>query len=80
MYNGIGLQTPRGSGTSGHVQKNRGYVPPQRVRNEAAMVSGRGGANDTFRAAVLAKANQDLMEHKVRCLAGGLMDHGVVGR
>lgn len=22
MYNGIGLQTARGSGTSGHVQKN----------------------------------------------------------
>jgi len=22
MYNGIGLQTPRGSGTSGHIQTN----------------------------------------------------------
>ena len=22
MYNGIGLQTPRGSGTSGYIQKN----------------------------------------------------------
>lgn len=22
MYNGIGLQTPRGSGTNGHVQRN----------------------------------------------------------
>ena len=65
MYNGIGLQTPRGSGTSGHVQKNRGYVPPHRVRNETSMVSGRGGPNDTFKAAVMAKANQDLMEHKV---------------
>lgn len=66
MYNGIGLQTPRGSGTSGHVTKNRGYVPPHRVRNETAMVSGRGGPNDHFKAAVMAKANQDLMEHKVR--------------
>lgn len=65
MYNGIGLQTPRGSGTSGHVTKNRGYVPPHRVRNESAMVSGRGGPNDHFKAAVMAKANQDLMEHKV---------------
>lgn len=25
MYNGIGLQTARGSGTSGHVQKNVSY-------------------------------------------------------
>ena len=23
MYNGIGLQTSRGSGTSGHIQKNQ---------------------------------------------------------
>ena len=26
MYNGIGLQTPRGSGTSGHVQRNWAFV------------------------------------------------------
>lgn len=25
MYNGIGLQTARGSGTSGHIQKNLSY-------------------------------------------------------
>lgn len=25
MYNGIGLQTARGSGTSGHIQKNISY-------------------------------------------------------
>jgi hypothetical protein len=28
MYNGIGLQTPRGSGTSGYVQKNLSYIKP----------------------------------------------------
>lgn len=26
MYNGVGLTTPRGSGTSGYVQKNLAYV------------------------------------------------------
>ena len=26
MYNGIGLSTPRGSGTNGYVQKNLGFV------------------------------------------------------
>lgn len=26
MYNGIGLQTPRGSGTNGHVQRNLSFV------------------------------------------------------
>lgn len=26
MYNGIGLQTPRGSGTSGYIQRNLSIV------------------------------------------------------
>jgi hypothetical protein len=33
MYNGIGLQTPRGSGTSGYVQKNLSYVKPVAGKN-----------------------------------------------
>lgn len=28
MYNGIGLQTPRGSGTNGYVQRNWAAVRP----------------------------------------------------
>lgn len=28
MYNGIGLHTPRGSGTNGHVQRNWALVRP----------------------------------------------------
>lgn len=28
MYNGVGLQTARGSGTSGYVQKNMSYMAP----------------------------------------------------
>lgn len=28
MYNGIGLVTPRGSGTNGHVQRNWALVRP----------------------------------------------------
>ena len=28
MYNGVGLQTARGSGTSGYVQKNLSHVIP----------------------------------------------------
>ncbi|KAL1401288.1 hypothetical protein quinque_005145 [Culex quinquefasciatus] len=28
MYNGIGLQTARGSGTNGHVQRNVAFVRP----------------------------------------------------
>lgn len=29
MYNGIGLPTPRGSGTNGHVQRNWALVRPK---------------------------------------------------
>lgn len=29
MYNGIGLQTSRGSGTSGYVQRNLAFVRPK---------------------------------------------------
>lgn len=29
MYNGIGLKTPRGSGTSGYVQRNLSFVRPK---------------------------------------------------
>lgn len=28
MYNGVGLQTARGSGTSGYVQKNLSFIGP----------------------------------------------------
>ena len=33
MYNGIGLTTPRGSGTSGYVQKNLSFVKPNQQRS-----------------------------------------------
>jgi serine/arginine repetitive matrix protein 2 len=33
MYNGIGLQTPRGSGTNGHVQRNFAFVRPSKKDN-----------------------------------------------
>ena len=31
MYNGIGLQTPRGSGTSGYIQRNLS-VPKKNIK------------------------------------------------
>lgn len=33
MYNGIGLVTPRGSGTNGHVQRNVAFVRPGKKDN-----------------------------------------------
>lgn len=40
MYNGIGLTTPRGSGTNGYVQRNLSSVRAKRQRDE------RGGKRD----------------------------------
>lgn len=34
MYNGIGLATPRGSGTNGHVQRNWALVKPKAPHKE----------------------------------------------
>ncbi|KAL7663663.1 Pre-mRNA-splicing factor CWC21 [[Candida] zeylanoides] len=34
-YNGVGLQTPRGSGTSGYVQRNAAAVKDEQVRDKA---------------------------------------------
>lgn len=34
MYNGIGLQTPRGSGTSGYVQRNLSFVKNQKTHEQ----------------------------------------------
>ena len=45
MYNGIGLTTPRGSGTSGHVIKNLSYVRPEFFRNKVDSNSGRNNSN-----------------------------------
>ena len=35
MYNGIGLTTPRGSGTSGYVQRSLAYIKPKQTYDMA---------------------------------------------
>ncbi|CAD6237921.1 unnamed protein product [Miscanthus lutarioriparius] len=49
MYNGIGLQTPRGSGTTGHVQTSKFLAKPRPSPSEA------GGG--------MRKPNKDIIEH-----------------
>lgn len=34
MYNGIGLATPRGSGTSGYIQKNLSHIKNKKTHEE----------------------------------------------
>ncbi|KAG2598958.1 pre-mRNA-splicing factor cwc-21-like [Panicum virgatum] len=63
MYNGIGLQTPRGSGTSGHVQASKFLAKP---RPSSSAVGG-GGTPDLPRTGSglegMRKPNKDILEH-----------------
>lgn len=60
MYNGIGLQTPRGSGTNGYIQTNKFFVRP---RTGKVAESTRGFEDDQGTAGVSKKPNKDILEH-----------------
>ncbi|PWZ09938.1 Serine/arginine repetitive matrix protein 2 [Zea mays] len=54
MYNGIGLQTPRGSGTTGHVQASKFLSKPWPSPSSCSP-SALGG---------MRKPNRDIIEHE----------------
>ncbi|KAF8015613.1 hypothetical protein BT93_H1205 [Corymbia citriodora subsp. variegata] len=60
MYNGIGLQTPRGSGTNGYIQTNKFFVKPKTGR---VAETTRGFEGDQGMAGVSKKPNKDILEH-----------------
>lgn len=64
MYNGIGLQTPRGSGTSGYIQRNLSYVKPR--RSDFPLGSRIGLENHFGKGPKTRKANPELLEHDKR--------------
>ncbi|KAL6530814.1 hypothetical protein OROGR_014674 [Orobanche gracilis] len=81
MYNGIGLQTPRGSGTNGYIQSNKFFVRPRtnKVANDSkGFESGQGTAG------VTRKPNKEILEHdrkrqiqlKLLVLEDKLIDQG----
>lgn len=57
MYNGIGLQTARGSGTNGYVQTNKFFVRPKTVKYEPKGFEGDQGTGG------VKKANKEILEH-----------------
>uniref|UniRef100_M1CW33 CWF21 domain-containing protein n=1 Tax=Solanum tuberosum TaxID=4113 RepID=M1CW33_SOLTU len=61
MYNGIGLQTPRGSGTNGHIQTNKFFVKSK--TNKVLVDGGKGYESGQGTAGVSRKANKDILEH-----------------
>lgn len=63
MYNGIGLTTPRGSGTNGYVQRNLSSLRVKRPRDE------RGGDRDEkdrerLESQLNRQPNADILEHQ----------------
>ncbi|KAL8153601.1 hypothetical protein V2J09_011361 [Rumex salicifolius] len=60
MYNGIGLQTARGSGTNGYVQTNKFFVRP---KNSKLVDSSKGFGPDQGTAGIARKPNRDILEH-----------------
>ncbi|XP_006279048.2 serine/arginine repetitive matrix protein 2, partial [Capsella rubella] len=59
MYNGIGLQTARGSGTNGYVQTNKFLVRPR----TGGKPVGKGFEDDQGTAGLSKKPNKAILEH-----------------
>lgn len=58
MYNGIGLQTPRGSGTNGYIQTNKFFVKPK-----AAPARAEAPSDGAIPEGAVRKPNKDILEH-----------------
>lgn len=68
MFNGIGLPTPRGSGTSGYIQANKAFLKPKRsdFPSTASAFAGKDFRALESRAPKIKKANPELLEHEKR--------------
>lgn len=60
MYNNIGLQTPRGSGTSGYVTRNLSHIQQRREKQDYLK------ENDLKRheQTLTKKPNKEILEHE----------------
>ncbi|MES1907602.1 MAG: hypothetical protein MHM6MM_000689 [Cercozoa sp. M6MM] len=65
MYNGIGLFTPRGTGTSGYVQANRARAPNASYAQRVGDVA-RKGPRDALLRAAAQRNDKTLVEHERR--------------
>lgn len=63
MYNGIGLQTPRGSGTNGYTRTNKFFV-----KSKTGKVSHntRGFEAEQGTSGISRKPNKDILEHDLK--------------
>jgi serine/arginine repetitive matrix protein 2 len=67
MYNGIGLPTPRGSGTSGYIQKNLSHLKPRRTDfGKTELLESENDQGRLSQPIKLRKPNADLLDHERR--------------
>ncbi|XP_053993894.1 serine/arginine repetitive matrix protein 2-like [Hylaeus volcanicus] len=67
MYNGIGLPTPRGSGTSGYIQKNLSHLKPRRTDfGKTELLDSENEHGRLSQPVKLRKPNADLLDHERR--------------
>jgi serine/arginine repetitive matrix protein 2 len=57
MYNGVGVSTPRGTGTCGHVSANLGRAPRPKVQNSSWKTS-------TKTALPMTKPDEDILAYE----------------
>ena len=62
MYNGIGLQTARGSGTNGYVTRNLSFIQNMRKDNKQDYLKDQDLAK--FEQTFTKKPNKDILEHE----------------
>ena len=60
MYNGIGIATPRGTGTNGYVQRNLSFVPTKRERVEYV----KDADIKQLETLIEKKGNAEILEHE----------------
>ncbi|CAF3883063.1 unnamed protein product, partial [Rotaria magnacalcarata] len=60
MYNGIGITTPRGTGTNGYVQRNLSFVPTKRDRVEYV----KDADMKKLETLIEKKGNAEILEHE----------------
>ncbi|KAL0447744.1 UNVERIFIED_CONTAM: Serine/arginine repetitive matrix protein 2 [Sesamum latifolium] len=63
MYNGIGIHTPRGSGTNGYAQRSKFFLKPK-----TNTYSIKGFAPGQGTAGVTRKPNKEMLEHDIKRL------------
>ena len=63
MYNGIGVETTRGTGTNGYVMRNLSHIRTDRKDNRQMYDYNDSKIIGGFESSLIKKPNKDILEH-----------------